>query len=94
MAREAAYEREIRSPLTGRASVALDGEILFGRWLFIALFEAGWTISTISLCYLFGLFRPYFQSNRSLHVLYRTISLLFVFFAVKLAVGSAKVLLH
>jgi threonine/homoserine/homoserine lactone efflux protein len=65
-----------------------------GRWLFIFLFELGWLISTLSLCYFFGFFRPYFQSNKSLHLLYRTIALVFLLFALKLAIGSAQALLH
>jgi threonine/homoserine/homoserine lactone efflux protein len=74
-------------------AVALDGEIRFGRWLFIALFELGWTLSTLTLCWTFGLFRPYFQSQRRLHILYRAVAVLFVLFAIKLAVGSARALL-
>lgn len=72
---------------------ALNLDIPLGKWLFIILFEAGWLSSTMLLCYLFGLFRPYFQNNKKLHLLYRTIALLFVFFAVKLAIGSARALL-
>lgn len=45
------------------------------------------------LCYFFGLFRPYFQNNKKLHLLYRTVAVLFVLFAIKLALGSARTLL-
>ena len=65
-----------------------------GQWLFIFFFELGWAISTLSLCYIFALFRPYFQSNKSLRVLYRIIAILFLGFAAKLALGSASTLLH
>lgn len=75
-------------------ALSLDQSVPFGRWLFIVLFELGWAISTFSLCYLFGLFRPYFHGNRRLHLLYRSVSVLFVLFALKLAVGSARALLH
>lgn len=75
-------------------AIALREEIAGGAWIFIALFEAGWLISTFLLCYLFGFFRPYFQSNRKLHLLYRLIAVLFVVFALKLAIGSARALLQ
>lgn len=75
-------------------AVALGQEFTGGQWVFILLFEIGWLISTLTLCYLFGFFRPYFQSNKSLHLLYRTISILFVFFALKLAFASATALLQ
>lgn len=75
-------------------AVALGTLLTGGRWVFILLFEIGWLASTLTLCYLFGFFRPYFQSNKNLHLLYRTIALLFVFFALKLAIGSARALLH
>ena len=75
-------------------AVELGKTIQGGRWLFIALFELGWAISTFSLCGLFGLFRPFFQSNRKLHLLYRTVALLFIIFALKLTVVSLRSLLH
>lgn len=75
-------------------AVSLGTLIPGGQWLFILLFELGWLAATFSLCYLFGLFRPYFQSNKSLHLLYRTISILFILFAIKLAIGSSKALLQ
>ncbi|RZA06113.1 MAG: hypothetical protein EOP11_11155 [Proteobacteria bacterium] len=75
-------------------AVALEQLIPLGRWLFIVLFGLGWLISTMALCYLFGLFRPYFQSNRKLHLLYRAVSALLILFAVKLAFESARALLN
>jgi len=75
-------------------AVALQAQVPGGAWLFIFLFELGWLISTFLLCYLFGFFRPYFQSNRQLHLLYRLIAVLFVAFALKLAIGSARALLQ
>lgn len=75
-------------------AVALGTLFSGGQWIFILLFELGWLASTFSLCYLFGLFRPYFQSNKTLHLLYRTIAILFLIFALKLAIGSGKALLQ
>ncbi len=75
-------------------AVALSSMVTGGRWLFIFLFEAGWVCATLLLCYFFGLFRPYFQSNKKLHLLYRTVALLFTLFALKLAIGSARILLQ
>jgi threonine/homoserine/homoserine lactone efflux protein len=74
-------------------AVALGQMIPGGQWLFIVLFETGWLCSTFTLCYLFGFFRPYFQNNKKLHLLYRTVALLFLGFALKLAIGSARSLL-
>jgi threonine/homoserine/homoserine lactone efflux protein len=68
-------------------AVGLEAIVPGGRWLFILLFELGWVASTLSLCGLFGLFRPYFQNPRKLHLLYRIVSLLFVLFALKLALN-------
>jgi threonine/homoserine/homoserine lactone efflux protein len=75
-------------------AVELGQRFAGGQWVFILLFEAGWLTSTLTLCYFFGFFRPYFQSNKSLHLLYRTIALLFVLFALKLAFTSATALLQ
>jgi threonine/homoserine/homoserine lactone efflux protein len=75
-------------------AMALGTEIKGGAWIFILLFELGWILSTLTLCYLFALFRPYFQSNKKLHLLYRTVAILFVLFAMKLAIGSARSLLQ
>lgn len=75
-------------------AVALGAAIPGGAWLFIVLFGLGWVCSTLLLCYLFGLFRPYFQSNKKLHLLYRTVALVFLGFALKLAIGSARALLN
>ncbi len=75
-------------------AMALDGVLPGGRWLFIVLFELGWIAATLFLCYLFGFFRPYFLAPGRLHLFYRAVSLLFVLFAIKLAIGSAQVLLQ
>lgn len=75
-------------------AMELGKELRGGEWLFVLLFELGWVASTLLLCYLFGLFRPYFQSNKKLHLLYRTVAVIFVLFALKLAIGSGKALLH
>ncbi len=75
-------------------AIAMGSIVPGGQWLFIGLFELGWLASTLSLAYLFGFFRPYFQSNKNLHLLYRTVALLFVFFAAKLAIGGSRALLQ
>jgi len=71
-------------------AMALDARIPAGRWLFILLFELGWVTSTLFLCYLFGLFRPYFQNRKKLHLLYRTVALLFLLFACKLLLTGLR----
>ena len=75
-------------------AMAFDGEVRGGRWLFILLFELGWISSTLTLCCVFGLFRPYFRDHRRLHRAYQVVAVLFVLFALKLAMASAQVLLH
>ena len=75
-------------------AISMGKEIPLGSWVFIFLFELGWSASTLALCFLFGLFRSYFQNNKQLHLLYRLIAALFLFFAVKLAYASARVFLH
>ena len=75
-------------------AVALGQQVTGGQWLFILFFEAGWLLSTFLLCYFFGFFRQFFQSNRKLHLLYRAVALLFVVFALKLAIGSGRALLE
>lgn len=75
-------------------AVSLGNLFSGGEWAFIVLFEIGWLSSTLSLCYLFGYFRPYFQSNKNLHLLYRSVAVLFVLFAAKLAFVSAGALLQ
>jgi threonine/homoserine/homoserine lactone efflux protein len=74
-------------------AINLGAEIKGGQWIFILVFEAGWLASTFLLSYLFGFFRPFFQSNERLRLLYRVIALLFLAFALKLATGSAHALL-
>ena len=75
-------------------AMALDQMISGGRWLFILLFEAGWVLATLALCGLFSLFRPFFQSNRKLHLLYRSVAFLFLGFGLKLAAGGVLQLLQ
>jgi threonine/homoserine/homoserine lactone efflux protein len=74
-------------------AIALGTDIGGGAWIFILLFELGWLASTFLLTYLFGFFRPFFQSDNRIHLMYRVIAILFLFFALKLATGSAHTLL-
>lgn len=75
-------------------AMALELRLSGGKWLFILLFELGWLAAAFGLAYLFGFFRPFFQGNKNLRILYRTIAILFVLFAVKLATGSIQALLN
>lgn len=75
-------------------AVELGRIVPYGRWLFIVLFELGWLASTLLLAQLFFLFRPYFQSNKTLHFFYRTVAIFFLFFGLKLAYGSAQRLMQ
>lgn len=66
-------------------AMALGGLLRGGEWLFILLFEAGWIISTLSLCLFFEFLRPWLKNKKQLHRLYRGVALLFVLFAGRLA---------
>lgn len=71
-------------------AINLDEAIPYGRWIFILLFEIGWLSSTILLAKCTDEFRAYFQANKKLHLLYRSVALFFLFFGVKLVIESAK----
>ena len=70
-------------------AVALGKLVRGGQWLFIALFEAGWVASTLSLCLAFAFLRRWIQKKEQLHLLYRGVALRFVVFAVRLAWAAA-----
>jgi threonine/homoserine/homoserine lactone efflux protein len=75
-------------------AVALDSILPGGRWLFIAFFELGWLVATLSLCRLFGFFRAFFRDERKVHLLYRAIAVAFVLFALDRAWESGNALIH
>ena len=74
-------------------AIQMNSEISFGKWVFIILFELGWFISTIALVALFSRFRIFFQSNKKISLLFRTISIFFIFFGLRLGWNSLKNLL-
>jgi threonine/homoserine/homoserine lactone efflux protein len=74
-------------------AIRLEQKITGGKWIFAVLFQIGWFGSTMLLCYCFELFRAFFQSNRKMHLLFRTVALVFLIFAVKLAIVSSRALL-
>ncbi len=74
-------------------AVQMGALLHFGQWLFILFFEIGWVCSTFCLAFLFAYFRPYFQSNQKIHLLFRSVAIVFIFFSLKLAYGSVKQLL-
>ncbi len=75
-------------------AMALDVALPFGRWIFIVLFEIGWLSSTLLLANFTERFRAYFQANKKLHLLYRTVAIFFLFFGTKLVIESAKRLVN
>jgi threonine/homoserine/homoserine lactone efflux protein len=75
-------------------AIQLKELVIGGAWLFIFFFELGWVAASISLYFLFTAFRPYFQSNRMIHLLYRSLSFVFIFFGAKLAYTSVLSLMH
>jgi threonine/homoserine/homoserine lactone efflux protein len=74
-------------------AMGLESVLHYGRWVFILLFEIGWLSSTLLLANFTERFRAYFQANKKLHLLSRTVAVFFLFFGVKLIVESAMRLL-
>jgi threonine/homoserine/homoserine lactone efflux protein len=64
-------------------------EVLTGaQFYFVAIFMSGWFISTTSLNFIFSRFKPLLTKGNLLPYIFRILSLILIFFALKLIVSS------
>lgn len=66
----------------------LKQKVAGGQFLFLILFESGWFIATTLLTFLFSRFRPFLMKTNFIPVVFKTMALVLLFFAVRLAINS------
>lgn len=63
-------------------AMLLAEEILLGDYLFMALVQAGWLVSTLVIAYIFSRFRSLLSQPRVIPVAFKVFALIFIYFAV------------
>ena len=71
-------------------ALLLGQEIPLGEYLFMALVQLGWLISTLLVAYLFSRFRVILSRPRIIPVLFKMFSLAFAYFAVDMIIKSVR----
>lgn len=71
----------------------LRQKVFGGQYLFLLLFELGWLVATCGLTFIFSRFRPLLIKGNFVSVVFKTLALILLFFAVKMALESIKLLI-
>jgi threonine/homoserine/homoserine lactone efflux protein len=71
----------------------LSQKIVGGQIIFLILFEIGWFISTTALVFLFSRFRSLLTKTNFIPIVFKIMSLILLFFAVKLLLESYTIIL-
>ena len=71
-------------------AILLGSQIHLGEYLFMALVQLGWLISTLVVAYLFSRFRNILSRPRVIPVLFKIFALAFVYFAADMVFKSIQ----
>ncbi len=66
----------------------LSQKITGGQVLFLAIFELGWTVSTLLLTFLFSQFRPLLTREKVVSKVFKVFAVFLILFSVRLALTS------
>lgn len=66
----------------------LKEEIAYGQFLFLAIFELGWLIATVSLIFVFSRFRSFLVKSNLVPIVFKIFALILLYFAIKLTITS------
>jgi threonine/homoserine/homoserine lactone efflux protein len=69
-------------------AILLGSQVNLGEYLFMALVQLGWLLSTLLVAYLFSKFRKLFTRPRVIPVLFKIFSLAFAYFAIDMIYKS------
>jgi len=69
-------------------AILLGTQIHLGEYLFMAMVQLGWLISTMGVAYLFSRFRKILSRPRVIPVLFKIFALAFAYFAVDMIIKS------
>lgn len=75
-------------------AVLLGSQVRLGEYLFMALVQLGWLMSTLLVAYLFSSFRRILSRPRVIPVLFKIFSLAFAYFAVDMIYKSVAFFLR
>ncbi len=71
-------------------AILLGKQVRLGEYLFMALVQLGWLISTLVVAYLFSRFRRILTRPKVIPVLFKIFSLAFVYFAFDMVLKSVR----
>lgn len=75
-------------------AILLGKQVRLGEYLFMALVQLGWLISTLVVAYLFSRFRRILSRPKVIPFLFRIFSLAFVYFAADMVIKSLSFFIH
>ena len=71
-------------------AILLGSQIHLGEYLFMALVQLGWLISTLVVAYLFSSFRRILSRPRVIPILFKIFALAFAYFALDMIIKSIR----
>lgn len=75
-------------------AIALGEQIRYGQFIFLALVEIGWLISTVGVAFVFSWFRNVLSNPCVVPLMFKFLSLVFIYFALSMAYTSVTFLLQ
>jgi len=75
-------------------AILLDELMQLGAYLFMALVQLGWLVSTLLLAFIFSRFREALSKPRIIPLVFKIFSLAFIYFAIDMAYKSISYFIH
>lgn len=75
-------------------AIMLSEEVPLGDYLFMALVQAGWLVSTLIISYIFSHFRNLLSQPRVIPFAFKVFAIVFIYFAVDMTWKSIHFFLH
>lgn len=70
-------------------AIEMGTVMVFGQYIFLALVEIGWLLSTIGVAFIFSRFRGILSSPRVVPIIFKVFALTFIYFAASMVWDSA-----
>lgn len=75
-------------------AIVLGEQIQYGQFLFLLVVEIGWFISTVGVAFIFSWFRKMLSNLRVVPFIFKTFSIVFVYFALSMLYTSVTFFLN
>ncbi len=75
-------------------AIILGEQVYGGQYLFITVYEIAWFCTTVAIAYIFSCFRQMLSHPKTIPIIFKIFSIIFVYFALSMVYAASLFFLH